>query len=90
MLGLLGEARAVGSFFLLGPDLPQRLESPLSSLLGSLSSGRAAASRLPGDVGLFARVLASTSDELRTAQREILTLARDRLFGRGAGHGYKP
>jgi hypothetical protein len=35
-------------------------------------------------------VLAGTSDELRTAQKAILTLARDRLFGRGAGHVYKP
>jgi urease accessory protein len=89
-LGMLGDARAVGSYFLLGPDLPRRLESPLASLLADRLPGRAAASRLPGDVGLFARVLAPTSDELRTAQHEILSLARDRLCGRGAGHTYKP
>jgi urease accessory protein len=90
VLGLLGEAKAVGSYFLLGPDLPQRLEVPLALLLHNLLPGRAAASRLPGGAGLFARVLAVTSEELRMVQREILALARDRLFGRGAGHAYKP
>jgi urease accessory protein len=89
VVGLLGEARAVGSFFLLGPDLAPRLESPLGALLGRLLPERAAASRLPGGAGLLARVLAATAGELRLAQREILALARDRLFGRSAGHVYK-
>jgi urease accessory protein len=89
-LGMLGDALAVGSYFLLGPDLPRRLESPLATLLADRLPGQAATSRLPGDAGLVARVLASTSDDIRTAQREILSLARDRLFGRGAGHTYKP
>ena len=90
VLGLLGDARAVGSYFLLGPDLAPRLEAPLAEVLAALLPGRAACSRLPGDAGLFARVLARTSDELRAVQREMLALARQRLFGRGAGHGYKP
>jgi urease accessory protein len=90
VLGLLGAALAVGSFFLLGPDVPKRMEAPLASLLDGLLPGRAATSRLPGDAGLFVRVLAASSEELRTAQREILVLARDRLFGRDPGHVYKP
>ena len=90
VLGLLGGARAVGSYFLLGPELPARLEAPLAALLADLLPGRAATSRLPNDAGLFARVLAPTSEELRAAQRAILSLARERLFGRGAGHTYKP
>jgi urease accessory protein len=90
VLGLLGAARAIGSFYLLGPDLPRQLETPLALMLGGLPPGHAAVSRLPGESGLFVRVLAATSDELRAVQREILALARDRLFGRGAGHTYKP
>jgi urease accessory protein len=90
VLGLLGDARAVGSYFLLGPDLARRLEAPLVDLLATRLTGRAACSRLPNGAGLFARVLARTSDELRTVQRELLALARQRLFGRSAGHVYKP
>ncbi|HZO28336.1 MAG TPA: urease accessory protein UreD [Chloroflexota bacterium] len=90
VLGLLGEALAVGSYFLLGPEVAGRLDAPLAALLAELLPGRAATSRLPGDAGLFARVLARSSEELRTAQREILTLARERLFGHGPGHAYKP
>jgi urease accessory protein len=90
VLGLLGQAVAVGSYFMLGPDVPARLEVPLAVLLAELLPGRAATSRLPGDAGLFARVLAVSAEELRTAQREILALARRSLFGRGAGHAYKP
>ena len=90
VFGLLGGALAVGSYFLLGPELPRRLEAPLAALLEDLLPGRAATSRLPGDVGLVARVLAATSDELRTVQRAILGLARERLFRRGPGHAYKP
>ena len=90
VLGLLGDARAVGSYFLLGPDLARRLEAPLADLLATQLTGRAACSRLPGDAGLFARVLARTSDELRTVQRGLLELARQRLFGRSARHLYKP
>jgi len=90
VLGLLGDARAVGSYFLLGPDLARRLEAPLAELLAAQLPGRAACSRLPGDAGLFARVLARTSDELRTVQRGLLELARQRLFGRSARHLYKP
>lgn len=89
-LGLLGKAVAVGSFFLLGPDLPARLEKPLARLLTELLPGRAASSRLPDGVGLCARVLGTSSEELRTAQRLMLALARERLFGRSAGHSYKP
>jgi urease accessory protein len=90
VLGLLGEALAVGSFFLLGPDLPKLLEVSLAKLLSDLLPGRAATSRLPGEAGLFVRVLAASSEELRRAQRAILTLARERLFNRGAGLDYKP
>jgi urease accessory protein len=89
-LGILGDALAVGSYFLLGPSLCERLESPLSNLLMTVLPGRAACSRLPGDVGLFARVLARTSDDLRRVQREMLVLARRALFRRAAGHQYKP
>jgi urease accessory protein len=88
--GLLGDARSIGSYFLMGPDLPRRLEAPLAALLSELLPGKAAASRLPNGAGLFARVLATSSDELRAAQRAILALARERLFGRSAGHAYKP
>jgi urease accessory protein len=88
--GLLGDARAIGSYFLLGPDLPTRIEGPLAALLTELLPGRSAASRLPNGVGLFARVLAASSDDLRAVQRAILSLARERLFGRSAGHTYKP
>ena len=90
MLGLLGDARAVGSFFLLGPEVAARLEAPLANLLDDRLPGRAATSRLPGDAGLYARVLAASSEQLRQVQRAILSLARERLFGRGAGHQYKP
>jgi urease accessory protein len=90
VLGLLADARAVGTYFLLGPDLAPRLEEPLANLLGRMLPGRAACSRLPGGAGLFARVLATTADDLRAVQREMLGLARQRLFGRSAGHVYKP
>jgi urease accessory protein len=90
VLGMLGDAHAVGSYFLLGPDLAARLESPLAELLAAVLPGRAACSRLPHDAGLFARVLAASADDLRRVQREILVLARQRLFGRSAGHAYKP
>jgi urease accessory protein len=90
VLGLIADARAVGSYFLLGPDLASRLEAPLADVLGRMLPGRAACSRLPHGAGLFARVLAATSDDLRRVQREILGLARHHLYGRGAGHTYKP
>jgi urease accessory protein len=89
-LGMLGDARAVGSYFLLGTAVAERLEASLASRLTETLAGRAAVSRLPGGVGLFIRVLARTSDELRAIQTEILTTARDRLFGRGIGQPYKP
>ena len=87
---MLGDARAVGSYFLVGPAASERLEGVLVSRLHGTLPGRAAVSRLPGAVGLFIRVLARTSDELRTVQSEILTTARDRLFERGTGQPYKP
>jgi urease accessory protein len=90
VLGMLGDARAVGSYFLVGPAASERLEGVLVSRLHGTLPGRAAVSRLPGAVGLFIRVLARTSDELRTVQSEILTTARDRLFERGTGQPYKP
>jgi urease accessory protein UreH len=90
VLGLLGDALAIGSYFLLGPDMAQNLEEPLADLLGRLLPGRAARSRLPQGAGLFVRVLAATADDLRAVQREILALARERLFGRNGGHAYKP
>lgn len=89
-LGLLGDARAVGSFFLLGREIPERLEALLATLLDGLLPGRAATSRLPGEAGLFVRVLAASSEELRQVQRAILGLARERLFARTVGHDYKP
>jgi len=88
--GVLGDARAIGSYFLVGPDLTARLETPLARLLGSTLSGRAAVSRLPGDAGLFVRVLAATSTDLRRVQAAILGACRERLFGKTAGHAYKP
>jgi urease accessory protein len=88
--GLLGDALAIGSYFLVGPAVPERLELVMASRLHEMLPGRAAVSRLPGGVGLVIRVLARTSDELRTVQTEILTTARDRLFGRGVGQPYKP
>lgn len=90
VLGLLGDARAIGSYFLLGPGLPSTLEAPLAELLSRMLPGRSACSRLPHGAGLFARVLTATADDLRRVQREILALARQRLFGRSAGHAYKP
>jgi urease accessory protein len=90
VVGLLADARAVGTYFLLGPDLAIRMEAPLAEMLGRVLPGRAGCSRLPHGIGLVVRVLAATSDELRLAQREIVALARERLFGRGAGHTYKP
>ncbi|MGE3911190.1 MAG: urease accessory protein UreD [Chloroflexota bacterium] len=90
VLGILGDARAVGSFFLLGPNVAAQLDVPLASCLKRVLPGRVASSRLPGDVGVFVRVLARTSDELRLVQGEILKLARRELFGREAGHRYKP
>jgi urease accessory protein len=90
VLGLLGDAQAIGSCFLLGPELAERLEGPLAARLAELLPGRAACSRLPHRAGLFARILARTSDDLRRVQREILALARLHLFGRNAGHLYKP
>ena len=89
-LGLLGAARAVGSYFLLGPSVADRLEVPLAELLERVLPGLAATSRLPGDAGLFARVLAPSSTALRHAQSEILALARGVLYERSAGHAYKP
>lgn len=89
-VGLLGDALAVGSFFLLGPDVAGRLERPLGDRLAASLSGRAAVSRLPSDAGLLVRVLARRSDDLRTIQREMLGLARERLFARGPSHVYKP
>jgi urease accessory protein len=88
--GLLGDALAVGSYFLVGPAVSERLELVLASRLHETLPGRAAVSRLPGRVGLVIRVLARTSDGLRAVQTEILTTARDRLFGRGVGQPYKP
>lgn len=90
VLGLLGDARAVGSYFLLGQSVASRLEEPLADLLGRLLPGQAACSRLPHGAGLFVRVLARTADDLRAIQPEILRLARECLFGRTAGHAYKP
>jgi urease accessory protein len=90
VLGLLGPAVAIGSFFLIGPRVVETLGTPLTTLLGNLLPGMAAASRLPGDVGLVARVLAETPDHLRRVQHEILAVARAVLFGRSAGHSYKP
>jgi urease accessory protein len=89
-LGLLGDALAIGSFFLLGPDVAARLERPLGDLLAQQLPGRTAVSRLPSEVGLLVRVLARRSDDLRSVQREVLTIARERLFARGPGHAYKP
>jgi urease accessory protein len=88
--GLLGDALAVGSYFLVGPAVSERLEPLLASRLHETLPGRAAVSRLPGGVGLIIRVLARTSDELRTVELAILTTARDRLFGRSIGQPYKP
>ncbi len=90
VMGLLGRAVAVGSFFLVGPRVADLLSAPLTALLGRLLLGQAAASRLPDDVGLVVRVLAETPDDLRLVQREVLALARMVLFGRSAGHTYKP
>jgi urease accessory protein len=90
VLGLIADARAVGSYFLLGPGVAPCLEGPLAEMLGRMLPGRAACSRLPNGAGLFARALAATSDDLRRVQREMLGLARHHLFGRSAGHAYKP
>ena len=88
--GLLGDALAVGSYFLVGPAVSERLEPVFALRLRETLPVRAAVSRPPGGVGPFIRVLAGTSDELRTVQRDVLTTAGDRLFERGIGEPYKP
>jgi urease accessory protein len=89
-IGLLGDALAIGSFYLFGPDLASRLERPLGDLLARTLPGRAAVSRLPAEAGLLVRVLALHSDDLRDVQREMLGLVRAQVFGRGPGTAYKP
>jgi urease accessory protein len=89
-VGLLGDARAVGTFFLLGRDVASRLERPIADALALHLPDRAAVTRLPADSGLLVRVLARRSDDLRSIQREVLALARQHLFARGPGHIYKP
>jgi len=90
VLGLLARAVAVGTFFLVGPAVAERLAAPLTALLSDVLPGQSAASRLPADVGVVVRVLAESTDDLRRTQRDVLTLARAALFGRGSGHTYKP
>ena len=82
-IGLLGDARAIASLYLLGPDLATRLEAPLADLLAELAPGRGAVSRLPSACGLVVRLLAESSDRLRRVQGQVLALARERLFGQG-------
>jgi len=89
-IGLLGEARAIGSFFLLGPDLPERVERSLVELLARRLPRGAAVSRLPSNAGLYVRVLAPHSDALRQLQVDVLRLARRLLFSRAVGPSYKP
>ena len=83
-VGLLGDARALATLYLLGPDLAARLDGPLAELLAELAPGRAAVSRLPAECGLVVRLLAESSDRLRRVQREVLGMARERLFCRPA------
>ena len=89
-IGLLGEARAIGSFFLLGPDLPGRIERSLVDLLARRLPHGAAVSRLPSNAGLYVRVLAPHSGSLRQLQGDVLSLARHLLFSRTVGPTYKP
>lgn len=88
-LGLLA-ARAVGTFYLVGPDVADRLESPLAAALEAVADGLAGVTRLPNDCGLLVRVLADRSESLRTVQTAVLRLARERLFGRRVGDATKP
>ena len=89
VLGLLGDARAVGSYFLLGPEVaPRARGAARRSAAAAAGPGGLLAAATPA--GLFVRVLATTADDLGAVQREILALARQRLFGRAAGHAYKP
>ena len=82
--GLLGPARAVGTFLVLGRGVAGRLESALGEILAARFPGEAAATRLPNEAGLLVRVLARSPGTLREAQALVLTLARQELLGRCA------
>src|SRR5262249_48922511 len=78
-IGLLGEALAFSTYYLLGPELAARLESPLAEVLGRDHGLSAGVSRLPFEAGLLVRTLASDSEELRAIQQLILDTARRQL-----------
>jgi urease accessory protein len=88
-VGQLGDARAMGSFFLLGPDLAPELERPLAEALQAELPGRAGVTRLPNEAGLLVRLLSRGSDELRRGQRLVLALVRQQLGARGPGYDPK-
>ena len=82
--GLLGPARAVGTFLVLGPEVAGRLESTLGDALAARFTGEAATTRLPNEAGLLVRILARSPSTLRQAQALILTLVRQQILGRPA------
>lgn len=83
-VGQLGDAMAIGTFFLLGPDVAGRLEQPLASALEDTLPGRAGVTRLPHEAGVLVRLLAARSEDLRRGQRLVLRLAHRQLFQRAA------
>jgi urease accessory protein len=89
-LGVLADALAVGTFYLLGPTVVDRLEQAIAAMLEELAPGRAAVTRLPGECGLLVRLLAERSEVLRSTQGRLLALARRGRFGRAAPDGVKP
>jgi len=89
-IGQLGEATAMGTFFLLGPDLARSLEQPLTTALAAELPSRAGVTRIPNDAGLLVRLLTRRSEDVRHAQRLILRIARRHLFGRGLAEDAKP
>jgi urease accessory protein len=88
-LGMLGDAAALGSFYLLGPELATRLAPALAQALADLTDC-AAVTLLPAESGVLVRALSPTAASLREVQACILRLARERLWERHSGESFKP
>jgi hypothetical protein len=87
--GLLGDAAAVGMFYLVGPAIVARLVQPLAEGLTRLHPGTAA-TWLSNGAGPLVRALARCVDDLRAVQDLLLSSARQQLRGRGVSEAVKP
>jgi urease accessory protein len=88
-LGLWGGADALGTFYLLGPGVAERLEGRLAEALEEREAGSVGLTRLPNGAGLLVRALVERAEDLRWIQQRALATARRALRGRGVAAGAK-